>query len=100
MREPIKQAIFLGKMELYSDEKLYHIGSTVIQGARTVLDCEDRMQDEGVGVAGAAIYPGKQAETRVGTVDPGYTPGYTGIPFVSDPPPDRIGARLAAIVLY
>ena len=87
-------------MELYTDETLYHIGSTVIQGARTVLDCEDRMQDEGVGVAGAAIYPGKQTETRVGMVDPRYTPGYAGIPFVSDPPSDRIGARLAAIVLY
>ncbi len=57
MREPINQAISLGKMELYTDETLYHIGSTVIQGARTVLDCEDRIQDEGIGVAGAAIYP-------------------------------------------
>ena len=84
---------------LYTAETHCHIGLTVIQDARTVLDCEDRMQDEGVGVAGAAICPGKQTETRVGTVDPGYTPGYAGIPFVSDPPPDRIGVRLAAFVL-
>ncbi len=52
-----------------------------------MLHCEDGMQDEGVGVAGVAIYPGKQTETRGGMVDPGYTP------------PDRIGARLADIFL-